>query len=68
MMTKTFQMTRVMRIGTVMLKVMLRAGVPMGPLLLLAVRGRKSGTVYTTPVAVVEQNGSRWLVAAFVSI
>jgi deazaflavin-dependent oxidoreductase (nitroreductase family) len=64
-MTKTFQMTRVMRIGTAMLKAMLRAGVPMGPLVLLAVRGRKSGTAYTTPVALVKQNGTCWLVAAF---
>src|SRR3989442_13844963 len=31
-MTKTFQMTSMMRIGTAMLKALLRAGVPMGPL------------------------------------
>ena len=32
---------------------------------LLAVRGRKSGQSRTTPVAVVEQNGKRYLVATF---
>ena len=52
--TKTFQMTSMMRIGTAMLKALLRAGVPMGPLVLLSVRGRKSGKVYTTPVVLVQ--------------
>ncbi len=64
-MTKTFQMTGSMRIGTTILKAMLRAGVPMGPLTLLAVRGRKSGKIYTIPVAPVERDGTRWLVSAF---
>lgn len=63
--TTAFQMTRPMRVGTDMLKFMLRAGFPLGSLRLLAHRGRKSGTLYTTPVALVEQNGTRWLVAAF---
>jgi deazaflavin-dependent oxidoreductase (nitroreductase family) len=64
-MTKTFQMTSGMRIGTAILTAMLRAGLPFGPLVLLSVRGGKSGHVYTTPVALVEQRGTRWLVAAF---
>lgn len=64
-MTKRFQMTGTMRIGTAALRALLRVGVPMGPLVLLSVRGRKTGKLYTTPVALVEQNGTRWLVAAF---
>ena len=64
-MTKPFEMTTLMRNGTSFLKTMLRAGVPMGPLALLSVRGRKSGKLYATPVALVKQNGERWLVAAF---
>ncbi len=64
-MTKTFQLTSMMHIGTAMLKALLRAVVPMGPLVLLSVRGRKSGKVYTTPVALVQQGNERWLVAAF---
>jgi deazaflavin-dependent oxidoreductase (nitroreductase family) len=64
-MNKPFQMTRAMRIGTVILRFLLAAGVPMGPLQLLSHRGRKTGTLYTTPVALVERNGTRWLVAAF---
>lgn len=64
-MTPSFQMTRPMHIGTQFLKSMLRLGVPMGPLRLLAHRGRKSGSIYTTPVALVQQGNTRWLVAAF---
>ncbi len=37
----------------------------MGSLVLLSVRGRKSGKVYTTPVALVQNGHERWLVAAF---
>jgi deazaflavin-dependent oxidoreductase (nitroreductase family) len=58
-------MTRAMRFGTAMVKRLLRVGVPMGPLMLLAVRGRTSGNVYATPVALVVQGQERWLVAAF---
>ena len=64
-MTKTFHMTSSMRIGTTILTALLRAGLPFGPLTLLSVRGRKSGKVSTTPVALVERDGTRWLVAAF---
>ena len=62
---KTFQMTSGMRVGNRFLKFLLRVGFPMGPLKLLSHRGRKSGRLYTTPVALVEENGTRWLVAAF---
>jgi deazaflavin-dependent oxidoreductase (nitroreductase family) len=64
-MTKRFQMTRPMRIGTAILHTLLNAGLPLGPLVLLSVRGRKTGRIYTTPVALLEKNGTRWLVAAF---
>ena len=64
-MTQTFHMTRLMWLGTALLKALLRAGMPMGPLALLSVRGRKSGKVYTTPVALVQHSHERWLVAAF---
>lgn len=64
-MTQTFRMTRAMRLGTALLKALLYAGMPMGPLTLLSVRGRRSGKIYTTPVALVQQGDERWLVAAF---
>ncbi len=38
---------------------------PVGPSVLLSVRGRKSGKIYTIPVALVENSGTRWLIAAF---
>jgi deazaflavin-dependent oxidoreductase (nitroreductase family) len=44
---------------------MLRLGVPMGPTILLTVRGRKSGRSYTTPVGMFERDGRRWLFAQF---
>jgi deazaflavin-dependent oxidoreductase (nitroreductase family) len=60
-----FTMTRGMRIGTAILAAILRAGLPLGPLRLLSVVGRRSGRRYTTPIALLERNGTRWLVAAF---
>lgn len=32
---------------------------------ILTVRGRKSGRLYSTPVDVIEEDGSRWLVAGY---
>jgi deazaflavin-dependent oxidoreductase (nitroreductase family) len=43
----------------------LRAGAFMGPNALLTVRGRKSGVARTTPVALVEIDGRRWVIGAF---
>jgi hypothetical protein len=45
------------------LKKLLRAGVPMGPMILLTVRGRTTGLPRTTPVDLFEGDGRRWLVA-----
>src|SRR5260370_8856079 len=64
-MTKPFQMTSNMRIGTTILTAVLRAGLPFGSLTLLSVRGRKSGKISSIPVALVERDGTRWLVAGF---
>src|SRR5690242_14390915 len=43
----------------------LRAGPLMGPNALITVRGRKSGVPRTTPVALVEIEGRRWVIGAF---
>ena len=48
-----------------LLRRLLRLGVPMGPNSLLTVRGRKSGLARTTPVAVVERHGKRWIIGTF---
>ena len=44
---------------------LLGRGVPLGPNALLTVRGRKSGVDRTTPVAVVELQGRRWVIGTF---
>src|SRR5882762_5606869 len=42
-------------------KVLLAAGVPLGPNGLITIRGRKSGMPRTTPVAIIEVSGRRWV-------
>ncbi len=43
------------------LKFLLAAGVPLGPNGLITIRGRKSGMPRTTPVAIIEVSGRRWV-------
>lgn len=42
-----------------------RLGLPLGPNVLLTVRGRKSGTPRSTPVAIIELAGRRWVQSPF---
>jgi len=44
---------------------LLRVGLPMGPNLVLTVRGRTTGQPRSAPVAVVEHDGRRWVVGTF---
>ncbi len=44
---------------------LLGIGVPLGPNALITVRGRKSGRPRTTPVALVEIGGRRWVIGTF---
>ena len=44
---------------------LLAAGIPMGPNVLVTIRGRKSGLSLTTPLTIVEFAGRRWLMAPF---
>lgn len=53
----------VFRAGTWLIKGLLRAGVPIGPMILLTVRGRKTGQPRTTPVDLFERGGRSYLVA-----
>ena len=46
-------------------RLLLAAGVPMGPNVLVTVRGRKSGLPRTTPLTIVEFSGRRWLIAPY---
>ena len=44
---------------------LLRAGVKIGNMSLLTVRGRKSGQPRTTPVWLEEHNGQRWVISPY---
>lgn len=44
---------------------LLRVGAPFGPNVLLTVRGRKTGAERTTPIALIEKGGQRWLVSVY---
>ena len=54
---------RLFLVATWVVKGLLRAGVPMGPMVLLTVRGRKSGKPRTTPVDLFEGSGRSFLVS-----
>jgi deazaflavin-dependent oxidoreductase (nitroreductase family) len=64
-MAKTLRLNIFDRIGDALFMALLRAGVKMGAMSLLTVRGRKSGQPHTVPVLLVEQEGKRWLVAPY---
>jgi deazaflavin-dependent oxidoreductase (nitroreductase family) len=64
-MAKTYHHTFFMHMGNILATTLVRAGVKIGPIHLLTVRGRKSGEPRTTPIAVVEQDGQRYLIAPF---
>jgi deazaflavin-dependent oxidoreductase (nitroreductase family) len=44
---------------------LLRIGVPMGPMALLTVPGRKSGLPRTTPIAIGQRGGERWVISPY---
>ena len=52
---------RRVRLFSPILKFLLAAGVPMGFNRLVTIRGRKSGLPRTTPIAVIEVSGRRWV-------
>ncbi|MBA3943328.1 MAG: nitroreductase family deazaflavin-dependent oxidoreductase [Herpetosiphonaceae bacterium] len=57
----TLRMNRGMRIGNQIVIGLLKAGVHLGPNVVLTVLGRKSGLPRSVPVAIVEVNGQRYL-------
>ena len=44
---------------------LLRVGLPLGPNAILTVRGRSTGQPRSTPVALVEIDGHRWIIGTF---
>lgn len=61
----TAQAPRFVTVSNFLAKRALKLGPLMGPNALITVRGRKSGQPRTTPVAVVEIDGRRWVVGTF---
>ena len=64
-MAKTLHLTVADRIGDALFMTLLRAGVKIGTMSLLTVRGRTSGQPHTVPVLLVEQDGHSFLVAPY---
>ena|SRR6516225_7836996 len=64
-MRQPFHMNGGLRVVSTIITTVLRLGLPVGPSALLSVRGRTSGKIYTIPIALVENNGTGFLVAAF---
>jgi deazaflavin-dependent oxidoreductase (nitroreductase family) len=69
-MATTSQVPTFVRLGNLLTKTMLRAGIKVVgpnqvPAYLLTVRGRKSGQPRTTPIVVIEQERKRYLLAPF---
>jgi|SRR5579859_26071 len=64
-MATTAQAPFFVRLGNVLMTTLARAGFKIGVIYLLTVRGRKSGRPRTTPIAVVEQDGKRYLAAPY---
>jgi len=64
-MARTLHLTMADRIGDALFKALLRAGVKIGTISLLTVRGRKSGQPHTVPVLLVEQEDHSYLVAPY---
>lgn len=62
---KTYQVNSATRTRDSLFMALLRAGVKMGTMSLLTVRGRKSSQPYTVPVILVEKDNQRWLVAPY---
>ena len=64
-MAKPYRVNTFMRINNTMTTSSLRRGIDMGSFSLLTVRGRKSGKLIETPLAIFVQEGKRYLIAAY---
>ena len=56
---------RIVPLFNVFARRLLRAGTPMGPNALVTIRGRTSGLPRTTPLAIIEHSGRRWIWAPY---
>ena len=62
-MAATYHLSGWRRLLNGLMKILLRVGLAPRHIYLLTVRGRRSGTPYSTTVTLVEEGTSRWLVA-----
>ena len=64
-MASTYRLSPSRRAINRLVRLLLRLGLMPGPTYLLTVPGRRTGRPLSTPVALVEQDGARWLVAPY---
>lgn len=64
-MAKTRQINFAYHVVNVLVTMLLHAGIKIGTVSLLTVRGRKSSQPHTVPVNLVERDDQRWLVAPY---
>ena len=64
-MAATYRLSRWRRLLNALVRTLLRVGLGPRHTYLLTVRGRRSGTRYSTPVTLVEEGAHRWLVAPY---
>jgi deazaflavin-dependent oxidoreductase (nitroreductase family) len=62
---RTYRITPFLKLVNQFMRAALRLGIAPRHTFLLTVRGRKSGRLYSTPVTLVEEAGTRWLVAPY---
>jgi deazaflavin-dependent oxidoreductase (nitroreductase family) len=65
MMAKTYRVTAAVRLINRVMQILLRLGFAPKGIYLLTVAGRKTGRLYSAPVALVEDDADRWLVAPY---
>jgi deazaflavin-dependent oxidoreductase (nitroreductase family) len=65
MMVATYRLSGWRRLLNALVRTLLRVGLGPRHTYLLTVRGRRSGTPYSTPVMLVEEGVHRWLVAPY---
>ena len=63
--TRVRRVPKWVRVFNPIARALLALGIPLGPDVLLTVRGRKSGLPSSTPVAVAEISGRLWLISPF---
>ena len=64
-MAKTYRVTPMVRFVNHLMRLMIRWNMAPAQTYLLAVPGRKSGNLYSTPVSLVQEDDRRWLVSPY---